>query len=198
MRHALAAVALAVSLPAGADTARLAAAVHGAAEEAEARRDANLAAGAIAGAGLVPIGVALEQRDDALAHATGIGLVFAGGIPLAFSALSLRASSIELFAARFAERRAAGMADDALARITLDEWRVLAAASRSQRLRLGTVEALLGLAATAVGIGLLRPADHVTAGSVLVGAGVPFIQLGVRGLLQRTPEEIWLSYLEDL
>jgi len=193
----LAILALAAARVGHADTTRLAAAIHGGAEEAEARRHATLAAGAVAGAGFVPIGVMLEERTDPIAHATGIGLIFAGGIPLVFSTLSLPTSSMERFAERFDERRTAGMADDELARRTLDEWRDLAAASRSQRIRLGTGEAVLGLVAAAIGIGLLRHDDHVTSGSVLVGAGVPFIQLGLRGLLQRTPEETWLSHLED-
>ena len=198
LKHVAFCAVLLVARAARPEPSHVAAAIHAGAAEARARRVANLAAGAISGAGFVPIGVMLEERGDSLAHATGVGLIFAGGIPLAFTALSLCGSSMEAFAARFDARQADGMSDDELARVTRGEWRALARASRSQHLRLGTVEIILGLAATVVGVGLLRHDDHVTSGSVLVGSGVPFIQLGVRGLLQPAPEEIWFAHVEDL
>ncbi|MFT3699331.1 MAG: hypothetical protein QM831_39650 [Kofleriaceae bacterium] len=156
--------------------------LHAAAADARARREATIATGVIAGAGFVPLGAVLAERPDDAARAAGIGMIFAGGIPCLWSALAFGPSRIE----QLADDVDAGVVDPQRA---LDEWRVIAEDEHHRRIRSGIVESVLGLATIAIGVSLLRDNSRITPGSVLVGAGVPIVQLGVRSLVESTPAE---------
>jgi hypothetical protein len=193
----------AVDVASAVDVARLEAFLHAAARDARDARHANLAAGLIAGVALLPTGIVLARRSDDLSQATGIGMEFGGGIPLALTPLSLLPSPMEQLEAGFAARRAGGMSDAELKRVTLIEWRELALRSESRRFKAGVVETALGLAAVGIGLGFLgvhqvgdlSRTAQTTIGGVLVGSGLPTLQLGVRLFFQRSPQETWWDAL---
>ncbi len=172
---------------------------HAAAQEARSARRATLVTTAVAGGALVPAGIVIGRRADSLSQSIGIGMTFGGAIPLAFAALSRSPSPMEKFAARFDARRTSGMLGPDLARITTNEWRDLARVSRDRRRSDGTRRMAMGLVATAIGIGFLRErpigglsqSAQYSLGSVLVGSGVPILQLGIRTRFQASPQEMW-------
>src|SRR3974390_788472 len=84
------------------------------AEQGHASRTANAIAGAAGAAVLLPAGIALTQRPDAVSQSVGTGLAVNGGVSLLLLALSLQTSPAELLARRFAVRRASGLPDDTL------------------------------------------------------------------------------------
>ena len=106
---------------------------------------------------------------------------------------------MERFATRFDARRQSGTLDADLAAITTKEWRDLARVSHDRRRSDGARKMAIGLVATAIGIGFLRerpigglsPGAQYSLGSVLVGSGVPILQLGIRTCDQASPQEIW-------
>jgi hypothetical protein len=163
------------------DAERLETFVRAASQEARTVRRATLVTTAVAGGVLVPAGIVIGRRPDELSQSIGIGMAFGGAIPLAFGALSLSPSPMEKFEARLDARRKSGMLSPDLARITTNEWRDLARV------------------ATAIGIGFLRErpigslsqSAQYSIGSILVGAGVPILQLGIRTRYQASPQETW-------
>ncbi len=169
------------------------------AREARASRRAILLTGIVAGAAMVPVGVTLWQRSDAVSQSIGAGLTIGGASPAAFSLLSLSQSSIERLADDYEARRESGESAVDVVGATEVEWAEIASASHDRRMVTGVAAGVLGCAATVVGIEVLlsnpiggwsRDTQN-TIGSVLVGAGVPVFSLGIRALLQETPEERW-------
>ena len=182
-----------------ADVERLETFVHTAAQEARTARRASLVAITVAGGALVPAGIVIARRPDELSQSIGIGMTFGGAIPLAFAALSLSPSPMEKFEARFDARRKGGMLSADLTRITTNEWRDLARVSHERRRSDGARRIAMGLVATAIGVGFLRERPigslsrtaQYSIGSVLVGSGVPILQLGIRTRYQASPQETW-------
>jgi hypothetical protein len=186
-----------------ADVARVEGLVHAAAAEAHKARHAGMLAGLVAGAALVPTGIVLNHRSDDVAQSIGVGLIVGGAAPAAFSLLLLLPSPAEQFADSYDRRRASGMSGRDLVRATEADWQRLAENSRDRRVRMGHVEMWLGAAATGAGIYLLvsKPFsgmsrnEQYTIGSLLVGPGIPFVTLGIRSLVQESPEErAWATY----
>jgi hypothetical protein len=80
--------------------ARLEAGIEEAAEQGQASRTANAIAGAAGAAVLLPAGIALTLRSDAVSQSIGTGLAVNGGVSLLLLALSLPTSRAELLARR--------------------------------------------------------------------------------------------------
>jgi len=193
-----------VTLAPGADSVeRLSASLRASAAEARSARLSILVTGATSGAVLVPAGVALWARADPVSHSIGVGMTIGGAAPLTFSALSLRRSALERLSERFEERRAAGGDARELMLSTLQAWSDAERAAHDQRIVSGFVELGIGAAAAAGGLGFLlaRPlagigqGERQTIGSILVGAGVPVLAIGIRSLVQPSiAETSWARY----
>jgi hypothetical protein len=184
--------------------AQLEAGIEEAAEQGHASRTANAIAGAAGAAVLLPAGIALTQRSDAVSQSVGAGLAVNGGVSLLLMALSLWTSHPELLASRFAVRRASGLPHDTLVRETEADWSAAADASARRRQTAGVVEVVLGTALTAAGTAiLLAPSGmfgmsqntQYTVGSLVLGPGLPLVSVGVHSILLKTPEEAsWHRY----
>lgn len=170
------------------------------ARQARASRRAILFTGIVTGAAMVPVGSTLWQRSDAVSQTIGAGLTIGGAAPFAFSLLSVPPSSIERLAGAYEAQRTWGNNSQAeLVRATERKWEEIASASHDRRIAVGIVMAVLGGLATGSGIGLLLHSPvqgwtqntQNTVGSVLLGAGVPVLSVGIRGLIQPTAEETW-------
>jgi hypothetical protein len=178
--------------------------IEDAAEQGHASRTANAIAGGAGAAVLLPAGIALTQRSDAVSQSVGTGLAVNGGFSLLLTALSLRTSNAELLARRFELRRASGLPHDALVRETEADWSAVADASARRRHTAGVVEVVLGTALTAAGTALLLAPSgtfdmsrntQYTVGSLVLGPGLPIVSVGVHSILVKTPEEAsWERY----
>jgi len=171
-----------------------------------ARLSAALAQGAVSTATLVP-GVLLASRNDSDLQLLSIGFIVAGAIQLATAPLFLISSPLERIRSRFLEGVASGENSKALADRIEAELREAAARKRATRPYFGGTSLLLGAASFATGMtflfvqpgvaGMGRQTQHIW-GAALVGVGTPFVQMGIRSLLQRSPEEAaWDSYHID-
>ncbi len=178
--------------------ARIEGELHVAAEQARDTRVALGVSGLVAGAALLPAGIGVATRSGDVPRSIGTGMVTGGGVSLFFAALSLRSSKVEGLAASFDARRAAGVPEAEVIAQTESEWSSAAEDSRASRTRAGIVEIALGVAATGVGLTfLLAPAGiggmdrntQYTAGSIVLGPGIPLLGVGVRSLLVASPEE---------
>jgi hypothetical protein len=150
-------------------------------------RHAQSLIGLVTGAVLIPTGVVLAARSsDDVGNTLGTGLIVSGSVALLLGALDLLPSNIERMAEEVVPRQ---------------EWGTIAERARGQRLVLGVVETALGVASTAFGVTMLVADEGVFGlsrnrqyrmGSISTGAGVPFMALGLRTLLVRSPEEtLW-------
>jgi len=182
---------------------RLGAFLHASALEALSARRSIIVTGLVTGAALVPVGIVLWERSDAVSRSIGSGMTIGGAAPLVFSTLSLFPSSIERLDDTFERRRASGMTSNDLIERTLTDWRDAVDAGRKRRILTGIIEVGLGGAATGVGLGLLlvhplkgydRNQQYML-GSLLLGPGVPILTLGIRSLLQQSIVECaWDKY----
>ncbi len=136
---------------------------------------------------------------DAVSQSLGGSMLLGGVFPLVLSGLSLFPSKMEQLRDTFVSRRAGGMGDAELVRLTEADWREAARVGHDRRIVLGGVEVALGAACVAVGAALiLAPPGFAnmdrdkqyTVGSALVGPGLPVLALGLRSLLLPAPEEI--------
>jgi hypothetical protein len=161
--------------------------LHALAAQSTDHRHAQSLIGVVTGAVLIPTGVVLAARpSDDVGNTLGAGLIVSGSVALLLGALDLLPSNIER------------MADEGVPR---KEWGTIAERARGQRLVFGVVETALGLASTAFGVTMLVADEGVFGlsrnrqyrmGSISAGAGVPFMALGLRTLLVRSPEEtLW-------
>jgi hypothetical protein len=175
-----------------------------AARSARDARTTVVVTGLAAGAALVPAGIVLAERSDAVAHSIGVGMSVGGGVPLLFSLLSLRSSNMEHLASSFDTLRTSGVSDAALVGRLESDWASMAQASHDRRILVGAIMVGLGSALTGAGLymlladpgvfGLSRT-DQYSAGSFLTGPGVPIFGVGIRALLQESVEETsWESY----
>jgi hypothetical protein len=172
--------------------------LRAAAEQSRTSRRAVVLTGILAGAVMVPVGLALWHRSDAVSQSIGSGMTIGGAAPMVFSALSLSPTRIERLDARY-ERQLGWRQGASLDRETEAEWADLVDGAREARIARGCVGIALGTLATAAGAGLLL-ADPIhgltrnqqyTVGAIAVGAGVPVLAIGVRAMLQLSPEETW-------
>jgi len=169
----------------------------------KARLSTALAQSAVSTATLVP-GVLLDRRSDSDLQILGIGFIIAGSIQLGLSPLFLIPSPLEKIRARFLEGIANGENPEALADRIEADLREAAAHKSASRPYSGGATLLFGAASFATGMtflfvqpgvaGMGARTQHIW-GAALVGMGAPFAQLGIRSLLQRSPEEAgWSSY----
>jgi hypothetical protein len=77
------------------------------AQQARAARRSIVFTGVVGGAAMVPVGLALWQRSDAVSQSVGAGLTIGGSAPLLFSALSLFPSTIDRLDASYERQHAA-------------------------------------------------------------------------------------------
>jgi hypothetical protein len=183
---------------------QLEAGIEEAAEQGHASRTANAIAGAAGAAVLLPAGIALTQRSDAVSRSVGTGLAVNGGVSLLLLALSLRTSPAELLGRRFAVRRASSLPHDTLVRETEADWSAAADASARRRQTAGVIEVVLGTALTGAGTAMLLAPSGMfgmsrntqnTVGSLVLGPGLPLVSVGVHSILLKTPEEAaWDRY----
>jgi hypothetical protein len=182
-----------------ADVQRLSAELHAGAERARENRTASGVVNLVAGAVLLPTGIALRVRaDDDVAHSIGIGLTSSGASALLLAGLSLHQSKMESLDDAFRARRDSGMAASEVIAETEADLRAAAAASADRRAALGVVEVVAGSVLTAAGLSMyLAPKGALgmdrntqySVGSLLVGPGIPLTSLGVHTLLVKSPEE---------
>lgn len=175
-----------------------------AARRARDARTAVAVTGIATGAALVPAGVVLARRSDDVSQSIGVGMTVGGGASLLFSLMSLRSSEMERFALSFETRRAPGVSNEELVRGVESDWASLAEASHRRRILGGWISVGLGTALTGAGLCMLLADPGVfgqsrngqyTAGSLLVGPGVPILGIGIRALITETPEESsWTAY----
>jgi hypothetical protein len=191
---------------ADADTTRAGAELHAMAGQAADARAAMGIVGLASGAALFPAGLVLitTRADDPVGKSLGVGMSATGGAALFLGLLSLRESGIEEERDTFDERRASGMTSAELMRLSLIEWQTAAEASRARRRISGAIETIFGVVSTAAGLTLLLANPGIlgmdrnrqyNVGSLLVGPGVPFLSLGIRTLMIRSPQEtLWETY----
>jgi hypothetical protein len=174
---------------------------------ASSARDArvtSIATGLASGVALMPTGIVLTTHRDEVGQSIGVGMTATGSAALLFALLSLRSSKMEQLSTAFEARRASGMSDEELVRATETEWSTAAEKSHDRRRTFGVVSLALGIAASGAGAFMLLADAGVfgqsrntqyTVGSILVGSAVPIAGLGLRALLQESPEETaWRSY----
>jgi hypothetical protein len=169
----------------------------------QARLSSGVALSSLAAATFVP-GVFLERRRDSDLQLLGVGFVIAGSIQLAMSPLFLIPTPLEKIQAQLSQGMANGVSAQALAnRIETDLCEAAARKSANRPYTGGTLLSL-GAASFATGMtflfmqpgvaGMGARTQHIW-GAALVGVGTPFAQLGIRTILQRSPEEAaWISY----
>jgi hypothetical protein len=189
-----------------ADAARASAKLHAIAAQAADGRAAMGIVSLAGGVALLPTGLVLitTRADDPVAKSLGVGMSATGGAALVLGLLSVRESAIEEMSDTFEERRASGMSNAELMRQSLTEWQTAAEASRVRRRVSGAIEAIFGVISTGAGLTLLLANPGIlgmdrnrqyNVGSLLVGPGVPFLSLGIRTLMIRSPQEMfWETY----
>jgi hypothetical protein len=176
--------------------------IHQLAEQAHDHRVATLTLGVVSGAALLPSGIVLASRpSDEVGNILGTGMIVTGSVAMVLGAFELPASNIERMADTFDARREKGMSNAELLRLSYSEWRDEAAAARRTRHFFGGVEAIIGALSTAVGLTMLLASDGLLGldrdrqyriGNISLGMGVPFLGVGLRTLLIRSPEEqVW-------
>jgi hypothetical protein len=184
------------------DVERAGAEVHQLAGQSRDRRVAMIVDGAATGALLLPSGIVLVLRSsDDVGNILGTGLIVSGSVALALGALELTPSSVERMADTFDARRAAGSSNADLLRLSYAEWRDAAASARRTRSLLGGAETILGAVSIAVGMTMLLANEGLfgfdrnrqyRVGSISMGAGIPFLGVGLRTLfIQSAEERLW-------
>jgi hypothetical protein len=169
----------------------------------KARLSAALAQGTVSTATLVP-GVLLDRRNDSDLQLLGVGFIVAGSIQLAMTPLFLIPSPLERIRTRLLEGIASSESSAALADRIEADLREAAKHKSATRPYSGGTSLLLGAASFATGMtflftqpgvaGMGSRTQHIW-GAALVGVGAPFVQMGIRSLLQRSAEEAaWSSY----
>ncbi len=174
------------------------------AARAKSGRVATIITTAVSAAALVPAGWVLAKRaDDPLAHNIGIGMAIGGAAPLLFTLPFLAPSANERLQSEFQARRASGMPEADVVRLTEADWESAADAAHGRRIVIGIVDLTLGTLSTAAGmyflladpVGSMSRNDQYTLGSSLVGPGVPIMAFGLRSLLQESDTETsWKAY----
>jgi hypothetical protein len=175
-----------------------------AARSARDGRTAGVATGLVAGAALVPAGILLARRSDAVSQSIGVGMTAGGTASLLFASLSLPTSSMERIAASFDARLASGASEDEIVHATEADWAAAADSGHDRRVVRGWISVGLGAALTGTGLYMLLADPGVLGqsrdsqygvGSFLVGPGVPILGVGLRSLLQESTEEAsWKAY----
>ena len=154
---------------------------------------------------LLPAGLVLVGRSDAVAQSLGLSMSISGSVALLSVPFTLIPSTMEQLRDDFRAALAAGNVT-AAATIANTEaaWALAARKSAKRRHLSGAVASLVGAASVALGfVLLLAPTgiagmDQTTQyawGASLVGAGVPLSTSGARALLVENPEESsWRVY----
>jgi hypothetical protein len=190
--------------PNAVETARLERELAFYAAEGRRERIAMLATSLACGAVLLPAGIVLSERSDAELNLFGLGLIIGGSAQLFGVPFFLIASPMERVSARHHERATSAETDPALLRNTEDDWARAATESRLVRTSVGVVYAALGVAAVPTGLVFLLAQPGVFGmsrepqynwGSALVGAGVPFVTIGLQLLLRESlAETSWRAH----
>jgi hypothetical protein len=119
-------------------SARLEAHLHAAARQGRDSRHAVLLTGIVGGVAMIPVGVTLWHRPDAVSQSIGAGMTIGGAAPLLFTALSLSPSKIERLEREYERRLASGEDGGDLDRAIEAEWARLADRSHGTGCRWGT------------------------------------------------------------
>jgi hypothetical protein len=155
------------------------------------------------GSALVPSGIVLLERTDGVSRALVIGMITGGSaqiVSVPFLFIPTRMSEIR---DEFTNRQM-NFDSQAMVRTFENEWRLAAEASRRKRGYLGVTLLVVGVVHLATGLSLLLASEgalgmsrktQYTWGGVMLGIGVPVTTLGVRFLLEWSPEETsWEAY----
>jgi hypothetical protein len=156
------------------------------------------------GAAMLGPGIALSRRADSELQFIGAGFIVAGSIQLATVPLLLIPMPIERIHDHLNERLARGEDEATVARAIETELRDASARKERTRPYVGAAGLALGTAGLATGMvfllarpglgGMARQTQYIW-GAALVGAGAPFVTMGLHNLLQRSPEEsAWAAY----
>ncbi|HVZ33403.1 MAG TPA: hypothetical protein VG963_13315 [Polyangiaceae bacterium] len=148
----------------------------------------GLAGLAVAGISL-PTGIVLQHRKSDLVQLTGVGLIVGGAVALVPVVSAAFSSEVERLRVSHRERKAKGMAPDALVIEAEKEWEKMARNESSARRISGSIHLAIGAALVPVGLTLLFR-DHVGDWSELRQLKISTSLLGV-GLG-------WLAFGTDL
>jgi hypothetical protein len=171
---------------------------HDAAEARRARRVRG-SIGAVLGAMLLPVGVVLLGKGHPVQNALGVGLVVGGATQLANSLAVFFPTATERLRRDHEQRRTrAGISPGELLRETEQIWRTRAKDEYIGRRIVGIGYAALGAVLAPVGMTLLLMEGQLfdisrqgqyKLGSALLGAGVPFLGLGLQLIFEAGPLE---------
>ncbi|HVZ33405.1 MAG TPA: hypothetical protein VG963_13325 [Polyangiaceae bacterium] len=142
--------------------------------------------GGTLGALMLPSGIVLQQRHDALLRLTGIGLIAGGAAQLLTVPGLFIPSGMERMQRRFQVRKASGLAPDVIVRETESEWQRGAEGEHRGRafvgfIYLGTSAGLLSTGLAFLfkdSIGGLSHNRRINIGSTFLGMGIPFLAIG--------------------
>jgi hypothetical protein len=151
-----------------------------------ASRDAAIVVGVSTSVVLIPTGIVLLLRSDDVARIIGAGLTGSAGGALFVFAKSLRRSASERLFESFQTWRASGLSDGDLLRKTESIWAAAAAESAERRVKVGTIETIVGGAFVAAGAALVLSPQlggfnrhrQYAIGSVLMGGAIPLLSAG--------------------
>lgn len=173
------------------------------AAEAHRARLASALTGLGVGAALVPSGFVLLGRSDGVSRALVIGMIIGGSAQLLSAPFMFIPTRMDELRDDFKQRPRALDSESTVSALE-DEWRLAAEASRRKRAYVGTTLLILGALNLATGLTLLlAPAGilgmsrgtQYTLGGVMMGVGVPVTTIGVRFLVEWSPEETsWAAY----
>jgi hypothetical protein len=171
--------------------------------EAHRTRLAAALTGLGVGSALVPSGIVLLDRTDGVSRALVIGMITGGAAQLASVPLLFIPTRMSEIRDEFMSRQA-NFDSQAMVRAFENDWRLAAEASRRKRGFLGVTLLVVGVVHLATGLSLLLAPEgflgmsrktQYTWGGVMLGVGVPVTTLGVRFLLEWSPEETsWEAY----
>lgn len=194
----------AVAQPIGVDLRRLDAELDLFAAQERRTRVATAVTGLSIGSALVPTGIVLVGRTDGVSQALVIGMIVGGSAQLLAVPLAFIPSKMDDMRVRLHERIVANADREATVRAIEIEWRAAAGAARSKRKYAGTTMAIVGSLSLSLGLTFLLAPQGVlgmsrktqyTVGGVIMGVGIPVTTIGVRFLLEWSPEETaWEAY----